>query len=352
MFVSGKYVIQWKAPSNNGGDSSCCGYDWQVCTLDDKTCSKPVDSGSVKAGSPLKAYTSKVDWGVTYNVMVRANNKYGDGPWSTAQLKAGGGVFQTIVMAEKIGQSGNIIIPASSTSKNLMIWASISPGQSKGAGNLAATATLTQIRNGKNVDRVIGVMTSGTYNGQDTFVSDFETLDIIDGDIFDVYIYVVDSTKQPFTDGEASITVTGSVPGAVGGITFSYEDVGYGAGEPVLISCSGDLNYINSLAVGPNGSLAAASAAAGKLVNNPDSQYKACTPIEKGMYLMWVNALPPSDPTRSCDTALKVTDGMLTSPAEQCGAWDVYSTIDSEYGNTDCQNNPIIAKWSNACKNV
>jgi hypothetical protein len=345
-FVSGRYQISWSAPVNNGGDSKCCGYNWQICQTTDQTCASPIDSGTVAAGSQLVAYTSKVDWNQTYNVMVRANNKYGNGPWSTAKLTTGGGVLNSIVIGQSIDQGGNITIPVSAGSPTVMIWTSIT-GSPIG---LNARATISQNRNGVNISNNTLGMEANSYNGQATLTGSLNGLSILDGDVISVYIYVV-KTNMPFTDGSASITVTGSVPGAVSNISLLYQPQGSSSNQPpVLIDCSGDLAYISSLLTGQNGSLAAASSAAGYLLQNPSSQYLSCTDYEKGMYIMWANALPPSDPARTCSTAIAAADSAITSKAQQCGAYKVLQSIYQDYSDgSTCESNPIVAKWATGC---
>ncbi|HMP30806.1 MAG TPA: hypothetical protein PKD85_14465 [Saprospiraceae bacterium] len=357
-YISGKYVLEWSKPQNTGGDPKCCGYDWQICNLEDKTCATPVQSGSVGPGQPLTADITKVDWGNTYNVMVRAKNIYGNSDWTTAQLVAGGGTLENIVFGQSVDKDGNITVPINASSKQITIWAAISAKESKGVGNLAARTSLTQIRDNRTVAFSEGTMTSGTSStGQDTFTLTFQGINTQDEDVFKGYVFVADTKGSAFTDGTGSSTVSGSVPGSVGNITLKYLALGapIPGQNPIQISCQQDINMIYQQLIGPNGGIQTASAyALAGIINNPNSGYSYCTETNKGYILMFANAAPAADPTRTCQQAITLVDPLLTTPEAQCGASLAMSDISntsSTYMNTCSQAglNPIIQKWNSAC---
>jgi hypothetical protein len=348
-FIDGKYVLEWTQPQNTGGDPKCCGYDWQICELEDKSCAKPVDSGSVKQGSALTASTTKVDWGNTYNVMVRANNMYGSGEWTTVQLIAGGGTLESVVFGQEIDKDGNVTIPVSASSTQVMVWAAISAKESKGAGNLAAEVNFHQLRDGKTVATVSGTMAGGTSSsGQDTFTGVFQNINANDKDVFKAAIYVVGKDGSVFTDGTGSITVSGSAPGAVGKITFKYVPLGATIGPSKQIDCEKDLNSIYAAMVGPQGSLQNASRLAYSLVQDPKSDYSLCNSGEKGAMLTYMYSAPPDDPDRQCAQAITLLDSVLTTPEEQCSAYYTYGAFPGSY-RSPCFNNLTLKKWADAC---
>lgn len=349
-FIDGKYVVEWTQPQNTGGDPKCCGYDWKICELEDKGCTKPVDSGSIKQGSALTASTTKVDWGNTYNVMVRANNMYGSGEWTSVQLVAGGGTLESVVFGQEIDKDGNVTVPVSASSTQVMVWAAIDASESKGAGNLSALVRFNQLRDNKTVATVTGSMTGGTSSsGQDTFTSVFQNINANNKDVFKASIYVVEKGGNVFTDGTGSTTVSGSVPGGVGKITFKYSPLGATIGPSKQIDCEKDLNDIYAALLGPQGSMQNASRLAYSLVQDPKSDYSLCNSREKGAMLAYMYAAPPDDPNRTCTTAMSLLDPLLTNPEEQCGAYNAMASAGANRYFYACLNTPAFQGWGAAC---
>ena len=221
-FVPGKYVITWQAPASNGGDPTCCSYDWQVCSLEDKTCSTPVDSGKVSATT---ASTSKVSWGDTYNVMVRANNKYGPGSWTSVQLTAGGGVMESVVFGESISTSGQVLVPLSSSSQTVQVWTNTPSGSSISPNTRVATISWSIVRGGSIYFNRSLTMNSSLNGSSDIFMLSYPLLypiSLQDGDVIKAYIYVTEQNGNPFADIQGSVQISGSVPGAVTGLKWTY----------------------------------------------------------------------------------------------------------------------------------
>lgn len=363
-FVPGRYVIAWQIPKDKGGDPQCCGYDWQVCTLEDTKCANPVDSGSIPSpqGVPV-ASTSKVNWGDTYNIMVRAKNSAGTGPWTTAQLTAGGGTLSAITIAQSIAADGTVTTPLSPNSTQVMVWASIAQNQSVSPNTMKAIATVTQIRGGKTIDSVNNeAMVSGVSGGQDTFTLTLTGLSIQVGDVFKAYIYVQTQDGSAFTDGQGSLSISVSAPGSVTGITWAY--MPYGSPDsppPALLGCDPAIQVMNSQVGLPAQSTFATSFMNGAV--SAGTTFSQCNSFQKGQIIMTANAQPPSDPSRSCSSALTSANALIQNgdKNEKCGAYSQYLAIQGvsyNFSNPCFQGGPgygvagpILNSWGQNCPN-
>jgi hypothetical protein len=363
-FVPGRYVIAWQIPADKGGDPQCCGYDWQVCTLEDKQCASPVDSGSIAARGVPVAATSKVNWGDTYNIMVRAKNSAGTGPWTTAQLTAGGGVLSAITMAQAVAADGTVTTPLSSNSTQLMVWTSIAQNQSVNPNTMKATATVTQIRNGKIIDSSNNeAMTAAISGGQDTFTLTLTGLTIQVGDVFKAYIYVQTQDGSAFTDGQGSLSISVSAPGSVTGITWAY--MPYGSPDsppPALLGCDDAIQYLNAGLSMSQASAFATTFMAGTPFKG--ATFDQCNAYQKGQVIMSASATPPSDPSRTCSAAVVAANNLVgTNPNEACAAYNQFIGPVSSSGATWSEActvttgsgyqvaNPILTAWGNQCPN-
>lgn len=326
-FVPGKYVLAWQAPVNGGGDPNCCGYDWQICNLEDTDCKTPVDSGTTRVTG---ASTSKVTWGDTYNVMVRANNVYGVGPWAAAQLTAGGGTLQSIVFGQTVDNSGKVIVPLSTSSSNIEIWAGVT--QQATVNQLIATLTLTQLRNGKTVYTTNFRMSSQLNNNLPVFLGTANNITIQMNDVFKAYIYIQKPNGDAFTDGQGTIQISGSKPGPVTGIMWGYIPFGSpDAPSPEDLHCKQSIQLIMNSISGQGGTVKNGSYMAGLYMNNnfpaDPNGYRTCNAQQRGMIKAFAMARPPNDITRTCVQAIPDTAKILNGPEEQCGAAQAYDFL-------------------------
>ncbi len=350
-FVPGNYVISWQAPMDNGGDTTCCGYDWQVCALEDTECKTPVDSGSVAPGATKVAYTTKVTWGDTYNVMIRAKNIYGPGPWTTAQLVAGGGTIDAITFGEIVDANGNVVKPLNPSSTNIMVFASINEKESLPTNTLNAVITAYIKRGNSQIPLLTKLqMKPGMSGGKNTFLANglLNSHYFKNGDVIKADIYITTSKNAPFTESQASYTLTGTVPGAVSGIIWTY--IPFGSPSPFNkpLGCQDAIDHINTILTAggtPTSTLSLASASAKELIASSD--YQMCSDYQKGYALVVSTASPPA----TCVDILIATNPLLSSNAQKCGAYDGYYKMRPLLTGT-CFNDPInptITSWQQGC---
>lgn len=235
MLTPNPYVISWEAPTYSGGDSSCCSYEWQICS--DETCLTIVDSGKVAKGEPLTASTTKLDWQNTYHAWVRANNSAGLGEWTKLTFKTGDGVIDEVVIAEEINPDGTISIPLTTASTKISIWSKLSgapltnPNAYLGISyvtinRLVGTGpTRTQVRK-FSVPLTAGLLpntgtaTSNIFYGTYSMVysDSLQTNDSVD---IDIYISQV-GTPPEVTETTSTFAVIVVAPGSVTSLKTNY----------------------------------------------------------------------------------------------------------------------------------
>jgi hypothetical protein len=238
-FTPNPYLISWQKPTDDGGDSTCCGYDWQIND-------GAIDSGSVPTGTnqTMTVQTTKLDWNTTYKISVRAINMFGPGDWTVANLSTGDGVLSSIKIASAIDINGNITKPISVGSDNISIRCQMTltaAGVAAMPGPFLASALVV-------VNRLVALgpattvvlnqrlnLANGSSAGQNgggallTFWDDFASellppFTFATGDVLTATIIVWDSkTGNVATESSADTTVTQGVPSNVSGITLSYQ---------------------------------------------------------------------------------------------------------------------------------
>lgn len=222
FFTPSPYVLSWIAPSNNGGDPNCCGYDWQICS--DEKCTNVVDSGTTKSTS---VETTKLSWATTYTVQVRATNISGPGEWTSASLTTGDGTVSSIVIGSKISSAGVIQTPLSAgPSQNIAVWTSLSKG-SVSPNTLQGYAQLTITRGGVAQPPLVIQLSSKVLGEIDIFQGDlisanWSSVVLNQGDTVTADISIFTSTNEIVTEATASTTVTTTVPGNVTGLSLVY----------------------------------------------------------------------------------------------------------------------------------
>lgn len=224
------YVISWSAPAMTGGNgSNCCTYDWQVCA--DTACKTIIDSGTT-ASNVTSASTTKLDWGQTYTVQVRANNKYGPGAWSQSSLTTGNGTLSQVTIGGTVTPSGTVVWPLSAGSSigfytilnsgftpgerlNGSVWATITRGSTvyticpEGAAPPCSQIPMVSSSDGSFFVNI----------GTDSLPVAATMI----GDIVNVDILITTSDyKTVISEITATATVSGSVPGTVTSISISY----------------------------------------------------------------------------------------------------------------------------------
>lgn len=221
-FTPNPYVLSWNAPTNNGGDPNCCGYDWQICT--DATCKTIVDSGTTTKTS---AETTKLSWATSYTVQVRATNVAGSGAWTSANLSTGDGTVSSVAIGSAISEDGIVTSPLSAgPAQNIAVWTSLSAG-SVSPNTLVGYAQIIITRGGKAQPAIVMELVSGNKGAVNTFEGDIlsangQTVLINQGDVITVVVSIFTSAQQIVTEATASVTVTTTVPGNPTGLALTY----------------------------------------------------------------------------------------------------------------------------------
>jgi hypothetical protein len=259
MLTPSPYVISWEAPGYSGGDSSCCSYEWQICS--DENCTTIVDSGKVAKGEPLTASTTKLDWQNTYYVWTRAINSVEPGEWTKLTFQTGDGVIENVVIAEEVTASANGVgvvgFPLTIASKKITIWSKLSGGANKTPNTYVGTAFVT-------INRLVGAGPTRTpvdkfsvalpwisQDGPDnTKLNIFLGSSPIEGlqvdDLINVDIYI----SQPGVPPEVSESITTFVvvpvaPGSVTSLKVNYDPPPASAFPPMWSSIPSQLKSQN-----------------------------------------------------------------------------------------------------------
>jgi len=222
FFTPNPYMIFWKPPADDGG-VPITSYDWQICS--DEKCATVVDTGNVTATNAL---TTLLDWNKNYFIQIRANNMFGNGGWTTANVSTGDGVA-SISVASNFDATGKIITPLSvGPSQNIAIWTSVAD-ISDASANLNANALVTVNRAGTNVIIERVPMYAGTKQGANyIFAGNFAAQGIPlpaiqSNDKVTAVVMVWDEKGTVQTESSFSYTVTQSVPSNVGMISLEYQ---------------------------------------------------------------------------------------------------------------------------------
>lgn len=222
FFTPKPYQLAWLPPSNNGGDSGCCNYDWQICS--DVGCTNVVDSGSTRE---LSALTTKLDWATTYNIWVRAGNVSGKGDWTKVQLSTGDGVVSSISVGAELSPDGTVKVPLSAgNGRNISIWTSLSKG-SIDPNTLTGDCVVSITRGGTLLLSKILPLKASLTGTVDVFAGDFASagfplVDFQKGDVVSADVTIRDANSIVVTEAIQDTTVTKTVPGGVTGITLQY----------------------------------------------------------------------------------------------------------------------------------
>lgn len=227
-FTPGDYVLSWTSPTDNGGDPTCCSYDWQICS--DEKCTNIVDSGTV---SKTNASTTKLDWDTTYTVMVRAVNKFGKSGWATASLSTSPYSVGKVVMAQSLDASGGILTPFEPGKNTISVYAELNIGDDQSPiASYNCRAYLTVNRNGTVVYSSNFAL---AYNGGTKIQSPLGFMGFPEGnpavdmemnDVVSVDVLFGNAKNQQYTESVASTTVSGGPANSPTGLTLAYIPLG------------------------------------------------------------------------------------------------------------------------------
>jgi hypothetical protein len=213
----GSYLLSWTAPSNNGGDSSCCSYAYQVCLASDTNCTSPVLKGTTSSTSFTFPSPS---WNNSYVAMVQAINSVGGGPWSSVSFETGNGTLSAAVFGQQLSSSGQVQVPLNTSSTQAMIYVGMTGVESADAVAIQVTQ---ESANG-------GIV--GQWTPTPSIASDYSSLMVTlpsmtfsMGDVLSISVLVMDGTT-PVADGIFSTTISATIPGAVQGLAVVYQPPG------------------------------------------------------------------------------------------------------------------------------
>ena len=236
MFTPSPYLISWQRPLDDGGDITCCGYEWKVND-------GAVDSGSVPTGTgqTITVQTTKLDWNTKYDISVRAINIFGPGEWTTAKLSTGDGVLSSIKIASSIDATGNITKPVSVGSQNISIRCQVALTATgvalggpfvasalvvvkrlAGSGSTVALQQRLNLSNSSSVDQSGGGAILTYWNDFASALLPPFTFEL--GDVLTATIMAWDNkTGEVLSEASADMTVTQSAPNNVSDISLSYK---------------------------------------------------------------------------------------------------------------------------------
>ena len=214
---AGSYLLTWSPPSNNGGDSNCCSYSYQVCLASDTTCTSPVLKGTTSSTSFTFPSPS---WNTSYVAMVQASNSVGGGPWSSVSFATGNGTLNAAVFGQQISPSGQVTSPLNTSSTQAMIYVGM-------AGIESADTIAIQVTQVSSNGGIVGqwMPTPSVASDYSSMMVTLPSMTFSMGDTLSISILVT-SSGTPIADGVFSTTINATVPGAVQGLAVAYQPPG------------------------------------------------------------------------------------------------------------------------------